>query len=174
MDLGFGIRFHDLYEREGLARQGEVDVGESADEGEQDAEADAERRDQPRIAQVFGPGGERRRRRGLHLLHWSGTCDREIDQQGARKVERGEEVEIPGQTEMVNECSRDEAADQIGRDIAGDVGSKGPSGVRRAALLAKICEGEREGRGHAQPLRDTQDRKGGQVRSDCQQCGWDR
>jgi hypothetical protein len=117
---------------------------------------------------VLGPRSEWRRRGSFHWLHRSGTRDREVDEHGAREVERGEEVEVPGQAEMVDECSRDKAADQIARDIAGDVGSKGPGGVRRAALLAEIGEGEREGRGHAQPLRDTQDRKRGQVRSDCQ------
>ena len=33
-------------------------------------------------------------------------------------------------------------------------------------MLAEICEGQREGRGHAQPLRDAQRREDGEVRRD--------
>src|SRR5215471_19297978 len=51
---------------------------------------------------------------------------------------------------------------------------EGAAGIRRAALLAQIGEGERKGGRHAKALRDTQDRERGQVGRDRKQRGRDR
>jgi hypothetical protein len=52
-----------------------------------------------------------------------------IDQHGASEIERCEEVEIRGKTQVIRDRSRDQTADKIARDIAGDVGGKGAAGV---------------------------------------------
>ena len=67
---------------------------------------------------------------------------------------------------MIGEPRRQEAPEQVAGDVAGDIGRKRPGGVGHAAMLAEVCEGQRESRGHAQPLPDPQRRKGGEVRRD--------
>ena len=52
-------------------------------------------------------------------------ADREIDKHRAGEIERGEEVEIGGEPEMVGDAGRDQPADQIAGDVAGDVGGEG-------------------------------------------------
>jgi hypothetical protein len=92
--------------------------------------------------------------------------DGEIDQRRTGEVERREEIEIPGEAKAVGDRRRDQPADKVAGDIAGDVRGKCAAGVHRAALLAEIGEGEREGGCHAQALRDPQggeDRKIGRA-----------
>ena len=75
---------------------------------------------------------------------------------------------------MIGKCRRDQATEQIARDIAGDVGREGAGGVGSAALLAQVSERQGKGGRHAKALRDTKHRKHGQVRRDCQQRGRER
>src|SRR6516164_4304936 len=58
-------------ERQRWTHQYEVDVSERADEREQDAKSDAERRAQPRIGKVLEPGREGRGWDHSGLLHRS-------------------------------------------------------------------------------------------------------
>ena len=116
-------------ERQRRTHQDEIDEGKRADEGEQDAEADAEGRAQLRIAQVLEPRREWRAGGRLGLLHRRGLRDREVDQHGAREIEGGKEIEIRGEAQVVGDPGRDQAADEIARDIAGDVGGERAAGV---------------------------------------------
>ena len=64
---------------------------------------------------------------------------------------------------MIGDAGRDQPSDQVARNIAGDVGGEGRGRILRAVMLAEIGKGEGEGRGHAQALQDTQNRKCGEV-----------
>ena len=121
-----------MTERQRFAHQHEIHVGERADEGEQDAEADAEARPQWWVAQMLQPDRKRRRRCRLVGHHRRGARMREIDQHGAGEIERCEEIEVCRQTQMVGDAGGNQPADQIARDIAGDVG-----GERAAARPAR-------------------------------------
>ena len=88
----------------------------------------------------------------------------EMDQSGAGKVEHGEPIEGRAEPEVIGEAGGEEPAEEVARDVAGDVGREGAGRVHGVAMLAEIGEGEREGRGHAQPLRDPQQREGRKVR----------
>src|SRR5262245_66140090 len=103
-------------EREGWAPEDEVDVGEGADEREQDAKADAERRTHPRVAQVCDPRREGRARGRPHLHHWGRLRDCVIDEYRTGEVEDGKEIEIPGQAQVIGDPRRYQATNQIARD----------------------------------------------------------
>ena len=64
---------------------------------------------------------------------------------------------------MVHERGRHQAAEQVARDVAGDIGGERACRVRRAAAFGQIRQREREGRRHAQPLRDAQEGKRHQI-----------
>ena len=75
---------------------------------------------------------------------------------------------------MIGDAGRYQPADQVARDIAGDVAGERAAGVHRAALFAEIGKRQREGRRHAEPLHDPQDREGGEIRRHREQRGRDR
>ena len=64
---------------------------------------------------------------------------------------------------MIGHRGRDQPADQVACDVAGDVGGKRAAGIHRAALLAQIGERERERRSHEQALGDAQSREDRQI-----------
>jgi hypothetical protein len=64
----------------------------------------------------------------------------EIDEHGAGQIERGEEIEVRGEPEMVGDCCRDEPANEIARHIARDIGRRRGRGIDRARMLAEIGE----------------------------------
>jgi len=72
---------------------------------------------------------------------------------------------------MVGDARGHQPADQVARDIAGDVGGERAARVHRAAFLAEIGKRERECGGHAEPLCDPQDRECREVRRGRQQSG---
>ena len=126
-------------ERQRRTHQNEIDVGERADEGEQDAETDAEGGAQLWVAQMrrATPRTESGRAGSICFIG-AALRDGEVDQHCAGEIEHGEEIEIRGQPQMVGDRGRDQAADEIAGDIAGDVGGEGAAGVGGAALLAQI------------------------------------
>ena len=75
---------------------------------------------------------------------------------------------------MVGDRRRHQAAEQVARDVAGDVGGERAGGIPGAAAFAEIGQRQREGRGHAKPLRDAQGGEGGEVGGDREQRGRDR
>src|SRR4029453_6324518 len=87
-------------EQKRLADKHEVYVGESADEGEQDAKSDAEAGQQWRIAQMLGPNREGFRRSVLEYRH--GGANRKINQHRARKIESREKIKVGGQAEIIS------------------------------------------------------------------------
>ena len=109
-----------------------------------------------------------------HRMHRLDALDGEIDQHRAGEIEQREEIEIRRQAEIVGDRGRDQPADQIAGDVAGDVGGERAAGIHRAALLAEIGQRQREGRRHAQALRDAQHREDGEVGRDREQRGRDR
>ena len=60
---------------------------------------------------------------------------------------------------MIHRCGCHQAADQIARDVAGDIGGKGARRLRGAALLCEVRERERECGRHKQALQHAQSRK---------------
>ena len=98
----------------------------------------------------------------------------EIDEQGTRQVENSEEIEIRREPEMIGHRCGDEPADEIARDIAGDIGRRRCRGIDRARMFAEIGECQGEGRGHAQALYDTQHCEHRQVWRAREQSGRDR
>ena len=161
-------------ERQWRAHQDEIDVGEGADEREQDAEADAESRAQPRVAQMRDPRRERRAGGRRHLHHRRGLRDGEVDEHRAGEIERREEIEVRGKAQVVGDRGRNQAADEIAGDIAGDIGGEGATGVGCAAFLAEISQRERKGGRHAKALHDPQHSECGQIRRNREQRGRDR
>ena len=103
-----------------------------------------------------------------------GLLDGEIDEGGAEQIERGEEIEIGGEAEMVGDGRRDQAPDQVAGDIAGDVGRERARRVGRAVVLAEIGKREGEGRRHAEPLRHAKQGEGGEIGRMSEQSGRDR
>ena len=67
----------------------------------------------------------------------------------AREIQRGKEIKVRRQPEMIGDASRDQPPDQVARHIAGNIGSERAGGVHRAAFLAEIGEREGKGRCHA-------------------------
>ena len=120
---------------------------------------------------IHAANGERA---GSHLHHWRGLRDGVIDEHRAREIERRKEVEIRGKAEVVSDRGRHQAANEIARDIAGDVGGKGATGVGGAALLAQISEREREGGCHTKALQNPEHSECGQIRYNREQRGRDR
>ena len=84
-----------------------------------------------------------------HVLHRRCLLDGEIDERCAEQIERGKEVEISGDTEMVGDGCRDQAPDEVAGNVAGDVGGEGARRIGRAVMLAEISKGESEGGRHA-------------------------
>jgi hypothetical protein len=78
----------------------------------------------------------------MHGLH---ALDREVDQQRARKIEQGKEIEIRRQAQIVGQSRRDETPDQVACDVPRDVGGKRAASVHRAAPLAEIGKRQRKG-----------------------------
>ena len=97
-----------------------------------------------------------------------------MDQNDAGKVEHGEPIEGRPEPKMVGESGGEEPAEEVARDVAGDVGREGAGRVHGVAMLAEIGEGQREGRGHAKPLRDPQQREGRKIRRPCEERGRNR
>src|SRR3984957_8705825 len=88
---------------------------------------------------------DRHARRGL---------DGEPDQNCPHHVEACEHLEVRRETKMIRHTRRDETADQVTRNIAGDVGGERRRRVALDRMIAHISERERESRRHAQPLND--------------------
>ena len=55
-----------------------------------------------------------------------------IDKSGASQIDRGKEIEVRGQAEMVDDRSRDQPANEVAGDVAGDVGGEGTVGIHVA------------------------------------------
>lgn len=111
-------------EAERRAGQDEVDVGERADEGEEYAEADAERRAQGGHAEVTTP--DRKRMVAHHIRPrraWR-ALDDDRGEGRAEKVERGEGEEISRDAKMVDQRGGAQPPDEVARDIAGDIGGE--------------------------------------------------
>ena len=108
--VGSAVLGHHRANHEGLADQHEIDIGERADEREQETKRDPKGGAQGRIFHVRGPGSERRTRSGSHRRHWRCLVHREIDKHGAGEIERCEEIEVPGQPEVVGDRGRDQSA----------------------------------------------------------------
>jgi hypothetical protein len=151
----------------------EIHISEGANEGEQDAEADGKARAQGWVLEMHDPGLEVRAHGGGHALHAGRLLHGEIDQHCADQVERGEEVEIGGKTEMVCYRGGDQTPNQIARDISGDIGGEGARRVGGAVVLTEISEREGKGRRHAQPLRHAQNGEHREVGSAREQSRWD-
>jgi hypothetical protein len=64
---------------------------------------------------------------------------------------------------MIGNSSRQQPANQIACDVAGDVGRKRTRRISRARVLAEIGEGQGECGRHAHPLHDPQQRENRQV-----------
>ncbi len=120
---------------------------------------------------MHDPRLEMRAHASAHVLHRRRLLDGEIDQGGAEQIERGEEIEIGGEAEMVGDGRRDQPPDQVAGDVAGDVGGKRARRVGRAVMLAEIGKREGEGSRHAQPLRHAKQGEGGEVRRMSEQSG---
>jgi len=102
----------------------------------------------------------------MHRLY---ALDGEVDQHSPGKIEQCKEVEVRCQPERIGYRCRDEPANQVARNVAGDVGRKSAARIHRAALLAEIGECQRKGGSHAEALADAKDREDGQVWRACQQ-----
>ena len=81
-----------------------------------------------------------------------GLLNAEINQNRPREIQKGEKIEVRGETKRFAHSCRNQATDQIASYIAGDVGGEGAACVGHAALLAEIGERQREGGGHAKAL----------------------
>src|SRR6266545_793525 len=68
----------------------------------------------------------------------------ESDEHGARDVERGEDVEIRRESQVIDESGRHQASEQIARDVAGDVGGERAGRFVRGAGFAEIRQHQRE------------------------------
>ncbi len=156
---------------EGRLHENEIDVGERPDEGEQDAEADAERGAQPRIAQVQRPRGQLRLHRPPEAVGGRSPLHREIDEHGPGQIERREEIEVRREPEMIGYRGGDESPDEVARDVTGDVGGRSGGRVDRTRMLAEIGERQREGGRHAEPLDDAQRGENGEVGRNGEQSG---
>lgn len=108
------------------------------------------------------------------LAHRRRALDGEPDQHGAAEVERGEDPEIRSQPQMVDHAGGQQAAEQIGGDVARDVGGKGAGGIGGAGVLAEVGERQREGRRHAEALDDAQQGEERQARHGGEQRGRQR
>ena len=109
-----------------------------------------------------------------HRVHRLDALDGEVDQHRAGKIEQREEVEVRGQSERIDQCGRHQPPDQIAGDVAGDIGGERAACIHRTALLAEIGQRQRKRRGHAEALRDAQDREHGEIGGARQQRGGDR
>src|SRR5262249_34043162 len=79
----------------------EIDIGEGADEGEQDAKADGEARPKRWILEMHDPGFKMRAHAWAGRLHARGPLHRKINQQRTGKVECGKEIEVGGEAEVI-------------------------------------------------------------------------
>ena len=77
------------------------------------------------ILQMHDPGGEVGSHARPGLPHRLGPLHGEIDEQCAKQVERGEEIEIGGEAKMVGDGGGEKPPDQVARHVAGDVGGEG-------------------------------------------------
>ena len=166
---------HHHADAEARAHQHEIHVGERADEGEQDKEADGEGRAQRGIGEVEQEAREGRSpscmRAHVGLPHGLDARDREPHQHGTREIERREDVEIRGESQVIDDAGGQQAAEQVGGDVAGDIGGECAGGVGGRRVLAKVGERERKGRRHAKPLDDAQGGEDRQRRHAGQQQG---
>ena len=104
----------------------------------------AERGAQLMVAQVRAPSRQRRRSDRPGRRHPLGPRDRVIDEHGSGEIERGKEMEIGREAQVVSDRGRNHPTEQIARDVAGNVCSKGSARIGRAALLAQIGQHQRE------------------------------
>ena len=105
--------------------ENEIDVGERADEGEQNAESDGEAGAKLRNLDVLPPRPcAHRFSSDADILNVS-VLDRREDQSSSGDIERSEHDEVCSEPCVVDDGRRNQAANQIARDVAGDVGRKG-------------------------------------------------
>src|SRR5439155_21164204 len=104
---------------------------------------------------------------------WS-PAEREIDENRAGEIERGKEIEVTGEPEVIDERGRHEASEEVARDIPRDIRREGAGGIGGAATFGQIRQRQRERRRHAQPLRDAQQGKCREVGRDGKQGGRER
>ena len=152
----------DLHHAEAERRAGEdeIDVGECADKGEQDAESDAERRAQGGHAQMAAPD---RQRMVAARVGPRRAFDHQRRERRAQEVQRGKGQEIAGDAEVVDQRGGAQPPDEVARDIAGDIGGEGAGQVLGGRMFAQMGEGQRECGGHAQALRDAQRGEDGEI-----------
>src|SRR5579885_1873132 len=97
-----------VVKKDGTRRPDEhkIDIGENANEGEENAKADHEGGAKGAIAQMRGKHmccGVSLRVLGLHRLH---MIDRQIDEDRAGDIEASEDKEVTGQAEMIGDRRR--------------------------------------------------------------------
>ena len=93
---------HHHADREGRARQHEIDVSEGADEGEQDNETREKGGTQGGIGEMDEPTRERRAAAHVCLGHRRRPLDAEPHQHRTRKIEAGKHPEIRSQPEVID------------------------------------------------------------------------
>ena len=94
---------------------------------------------------MHDPRRKRRARSGPHLHHRGRLRHRIVDEHCTGEIERCKEIEIRGKAQVISHRSRDQAANEIARNIACDIGGECAAGVGRAALLAEVSERECKG-----------------------------
>ena len=101
-------------DRQRRLAQHEVDVRKSADEGEQDAEADSERGPQRAVGEVRPPSRTScDRGSGHRRAHRRRPVDRQCGERAAGEIESREHVEAGREPELVGDCRRHHAADEV-------------------------------------------------------------
>ena len=124
-------------------RQHEVDVGERADEREQDAEADRRRRRAALVAQMHGPGREGRLPGPAHHRHRRVRCRLKKTSTAPARLRPAKHVEIGREPEMIGDRRRHQSAEQVARDVTRDIGREG------AGRIGARCTARRDRRGSA-------------------------
>src|SRR5215469_11880364 len=75
---------------------------------------------------------------------------------------------------MVGERGGEKPAQEIARDITGDIGGEGAACIDRATFLSEIGERQGECRGHKEALRYPKRREDREARRNRQERGWNR
>ena len=101
-------------------------------------------------------------------MHRAYALDGEVHQDRAGEIESCEEIKIRRQSKGVHDRCGNQPADQVARDVSGNVGRKRAACIHRTALFAEIGQRQRECRCHAQALGDPKDGEHGKIRSDRQ------